>query len=88
MTRPRLGRRAVLIALWLALVGAAAFGVRALSLAEGLARVEDRGRADLQLAADRLVSALLQFREVAVLAADHPQVVALAAGPLRGRDAD
>lgn len=79
--------RAAVIGLWLALVLASAFGARALSLREGLARVEDRGRADLQLASDRLVSALLQFREVAALAADHPQVVALAAGPLRGRDA-
>lgn len=37
-----------------------------------------RGEADLRLASDRLSAALVQYREVAVLAAAHPQVVGLA----------
>lgn len=80
--------RAALILGWAALVAGGSYGSWRFTAAEGLARVEERGRADLQLASDRLVSALLQFREIAVLAADHPQVVALARGALRGRDAE
>jgi len=54
----------------------------------GLAQLETQARADLRLAADRLTSALAQFRAVAVLAAEHPQVVALAGGgqPAAGID--
>jgi two-component system C4-dicarboxylate transport sensor histidine kinase DctB len=43
-----------------------------------VAQLEARGEADLRLASDRLSTALVQYREVAVLTASHPQVVSLA----------
>lgn len=46
----------------------------------GLAQLQTRAEADLRLAADRLTSAVVQFREVAVLAAEHPYVMQLARG--------
>ncbi|WP_406870536.1 ATP-binding protein [Thioclava sp. 'Guangxiensis'] len=46
----------------------------------GMAQARARGVADLRLASDRLVGALAQYREDAVLAADHPYVRALVAG--------
>ena len=48
------------------------------ALQTGLAQLGERGRADLRLASDRLVSSMLSFREAAVMTADHPFVVALA----------
>lgn len=72
-----LGRVAILL-IWIALTLTASIGVWRVSAREGLARIEAQGQSDLRLASDRLVAALLQFREVAVLAADHPDVVALA----------
>lgn len=72
-----LGRVAILL-IWIALTLTASIGVWRVSAREGLARIETQGQSDLRLASDRLVAALLQFREVAVLAADHPDVVALA----------
>ena len=48
------------------------------ALQTGLAQLAERGRADLRLASDRLVSSMLSFREAAVMTADHPFVVALA----------
>ena len=51
--------------------------------------MEDRGRADLALASDRLASQLQGFRELAVLMADHPALLPLALGgradPAAGR---
>ncbi len=41
--------------------------------------IADRGRADLSLAAGRLTSGLQQFRQAAVLLADHPDLLAVAA---------
>ena len=70
--------RITLLLLWLTLTLVASFAVWRVSVREGLARIEAQGASDLRLASDRLVAALLQFREVAVLAADHPDVVALA----------
>ncbi|KFE35005.1 ATP-binding protein [Thioclava atlantica] len=72
-----LGRVAVLL-IWIALTLAASIGVWRVSARDGLDRIAAQGASDLRLASDRLVAALLQFREVAVLAADHPDVVALA----------
>ena len=63
------------LVLVLAVIGGAE--VWLISAREGLDRLEDRGRADLRLASDRLVTTLVQFREVAVLAADHPYVRAV-----------
>ncbi|OOY12778.1 hypothetical protein BMG00_02825 [Thioclava marina] len=72
-----LGRVAILI-IWIGLTLTASIGVWRVSARDGLARIATQGASDLRLASDRLVAALLQFREVAVLAADHPEVVALA----------
>ncbi|OCX67196.1 hypothetical protein BFP70_03320 [Thioclava sp. SK-1] len=55
----------------------AAVSVWHFSARAGLDRLAQRGAADLQLASDRLVSALLDYRETAVLAADHPYIKAL-----------
>lgn len=63
------------LVLVLAVIGGAE--VWLISAREGLERLEDRARADLRLSSDRLVTTLVQFREVAVLAADHPYVRAV-----------
>ena len=55
-----------------------AVGVWGWAARAGFAQLETQARADLRLAADRLTSALAQFRAVAVLAAEQPQVVTLA----------
>lgn len=45
-----------------------------------LTPLAERGRADLSLASDRLLGELQRFRQVGVLLADHPALVALAQG--------
>lgn len=45
---------------------------------DAMEQLTARGEADLRLASDRLSTALVQYREVAVLAASHPHVVSLA----------
>lgn len=70
--------RFTVLAFALAAMVAGAAEVWMLSAREGLGRLEDRARADLRLASDRLVTALSQYREVAVLAAEHPYVASLA----------
>ncbi|WP_317670165.1 sensor histidine kinase [Thioclava sp. A2] len=70
--------RFTVLAIALAAMVAGAAEVWMLSAREGLGRLEDRAQADLRLAADRLVTALAQYREVAVLAAEHPYVASLA----------
>lgn len=45
-----------------------------------LSRLALRGQADLSLASDQLVGQLQGFRQVAVLMADHPDLVALTKG--------
>ena len=72
--------RLILVLCFLGAVVAGAAQVWMMAAREGLARLEERAEADLRLASDRLVSALLQFREIAVLAAAHPDVAALARG--------
>lgn len=52
-------------------------GVWWVTLTSQLDALEQRGRSDLDVAADRLVSQLQRFRELAVLLADHPQITAL-----------
>ncbi|MBS0124366.1 ATP-binding protein [Thetidibacter halocola] len=72
--------RALALGLSLAAVAALSAGVWAYSYAQALEPLAARGRADLALAADRLVSQLARYRETAVLLADHPVLTALHAG--------
>ena len=50
-------------------------GVWWFAYSSALDQLAERGRSDLSLAADRLVSQLQQFRELAVLMADHPTLI-------------
>ncbi|WP_212526061.1 ATP-binding protein [Actibacterium sp. MT2.3-13A] len=55
-------------------------GVWWFAYSSALDQLSERGRSDLSLAADRLVSQLQQFRELAVLMADHPTLIAALEG--------
>ncbi|ETX27191.1 sensor histidine kinase [Roseivivax isoporae] len=72
--------RAALVALYLAMTAAAAAGTWVYGFGQALGPLAARGSSDLALAADRLVTQLQRYREVAVLMADHPALVALHAG--------
>ncbi len=73
-------RRLMVLALALGAVVWVSVLVWQVSARSGLAQLQTRAEADLRLAADRLTSAVVQFREVAVLAAEHPYVMDLARG--------
>ncbi|KPN63793.1 two-component system, NtrC family, C4-dicarboxylate transport sensor histidine kinase DctB [Aliiroseovarius crassostreae] len=62
-------------------------GVWLVSWQSALTALEERGRIDLTLASDRLTRHLLRYRELAVLLADHPEMVARLKGQGGGRDA-
>ncbi len=72
--------RALALMLFLALVAGVAGGAGWLAYSAALTQLAARGQADLSLASDRLVGQLQRFRQVAVLMADHPELVALAKG--------
>ncbi|MDA5093913.1 ATP-binding protein [Aliiroseovarius sp. KMU-50] len=69
------------------LVAAFSAGVWALSWQSALKGLEERGRTDLTLASDRLTRHLLRYRELAVLLAEHPDLVALLKGQGVAREA-
>ena len=69
----------VLLALTLATVTG---GVWWFALTSGVEQVARRGESDLALAADRLTGQLARFRELAVLLADHPALVARLRGQI------
>lgn len=71
-------RRVLLPGLFVLLTAAVSGAVWRVAVQEGLRNLQERGAADLRLASDRLVTALVQFREVAVLTADHRAMRALA----------
>jgi len=73
-------RRIIYLTAFLILVGIAASAAAWFAYSSALSQLSQRGRADLSLASDRLVSQLQRFRQVAVLLADHPQLVALTKG--------
>ncbi|MEZ5780011.1 MAG: ATP-binding protein [Paracoccaceae bacterium] len=73
-------RRAVLLALFLALSTGVTGAVWWRALTDALTRLEERGRADLALAGDRLTAQLQRYRTMAVLAARHPDILALSLG--------
>jgi len=72
--------RAAALGLFLLLVVGLAGGAGWLAYSAALTQLAARGQADLSLASDRLVGQLQRFRQVAVLMADHPQLVSLAKG--------
>jgi len=74
--RPRL----IAICAYLAAVAALGLAVWWVALGAALGQLEERARADLSLASDRLVSQLQSYRELAVLLADHPTLVPLVTG--------
>ena len=74
-------RRMLAFCIFLALAGGVTGGVWWRSLNDALARLEERGRADLALAGDRLLGQLQRYREMTVLMADHPDVLRLALDP-------
>ncbi|MFZ1727077.1 MAG: ATP-binding protein [Albidovulum sp.] len=66
--------RVTAITFFLLLAAAVTGGTWWLAFNDSLARLEERGRADLALAGDRLTAQLQRYREMAVLMADHPVV--------------
>ncbi|MDE0589326.1 ATP-binding protein [Halocynthiibacter sp. C4] len=79
--RQRLGAILVFI---LAVAGIAG-GVWWFAFTAALVPLEERGRADLSLASDRLLGELQRYRQVAVLLADHPVLLSLANGGVEPR---
>lgn len=72
--------RFVILALYMALVGVAAFGVGRVGYVQGLDQVARRGEADLALASDRLTAQLQRYQELVVVMADRPELAALSGG--------
>ncbi|ALG90632.1 MULTISPECIES: ATP-binding protein [Actibacterium] len=75
-------RLALAVLVFLLLASGFAGGVWWFAYSSALDQLVDRGRADLSLASDRLVGQLQQYRELAVLMADHPTL----SGVLLGED--
>lgn len=71
--------------LFLALAAAFTGGVWWFAYSSALDQLAERGRSDLALASDRLVSQLQQYRELAVLMADHPTLAAVLEGQVPAR---
>ena len=80
-------RRAAVLAVFLVLTAGVTGGVWWRALTDALSRLEERGQADLALAGDRLLGQLQRYREMTVLMADHPDVLALALAPDRPPEA-
>ncbi|WP_204113991.1 sensor histidine kinase [Shimia biformata] len=72
--------RFAILALFTFLAVVAAAGVWRFGLSQAIAQVAQRGEADLALASDRLTAQLQRYRELAVLMADRPELVALTRG--------
>ena len=77
--------RPAFIGLYLAAVSALAAAVWIYGYAQALDQVAARGRSDLELASDRLVTQLQRYREFAVLMAPHPALAALQGSGSRAR---
>lgn len=73
-------QRVIIFVLFFALVAALAGGVWRYGYLQALERLEQRGQADLRLAADRLTRNLQRFQELVVLLADHPTLAAVHLG--------
>lgn len=72
--RQLLRDRALIAVLFCALVAALAGGIWRYGYVQALGQLEQRGQADLRLAADRLTRNLQRFQELVVLLADHPDL--------------
>ncbi len=72
--------RAAALGLFLLTVLGLAGGAGWFAYSAALTQLSARGQADLSLASDRLLGQLQRFRQVAVLMADHPQLIDLAKG--------
>jgi two-component system C4-dicarboxylate transport sensor histidine kinase DctB len=81
-------RRSLSILAFLACVAGLSFEVWRYATQQGLAQLSARGTADLALASDRLVGQLQRYRDLAVVMADHPQVVRMLAGTAQPEDTD
>lgn len=77
---PVLKTRLAVITLFCVAVAVCAAGIWRYGYVQALGQLEQQGRADLALAADRFTGELRRFQELAVLMADHPELEALAAG--------
>ena len=73
-------QRVLIIALFVVLSAAMAGGIWRYSYVQALDRLEQRGQADLRLAADRLTRNLQRFQELVVLLAEHPDLAAIHSG--------
>jgi len=76
----RFGRRGLSIVVFLICVALLAAGVWRVATQQGMAQLSQRGGADLALASDRLVGQLQRYRDLAVVMADHPRVLAVLQG--------
>ena len=72
--------RALIAGLFVAAVAVLGWLAWSYSYAEALRQVAARGRSDLALATDRLVTGLLRFRSLAVVMVDQPALAALHSG--------
>ncbi|UWR20981.1 ATP-binding protein [Sulfitobacter sp. S190] len=68
-------RRGTIVVLFALAVAAATAVVWRVASEQGMRQLAARGEADLALASDRLVGQLQRYRDLAVVMADHPQVV-------------
>ncbi len=80
------GRRGLSIVIFLLCVALLAFGVLRYATHQGMAQLSARANADLALASDRLVGQLQRYRDLAVVMAKHPQVVAVLTDNARPQD--
>jgi two-component system C4-dicarboxylate transport sensor histidine kinase DctB len=74
--RDGLRGRALLVILFAGVVAVLSAVVWRTAYVQGLGQLAARGQADLALAGDRLVGQLRRYRELSVVLADHPLVVA------------
>lgn len=72
--------RIIAVAVFLIAVAVLSLGVGWAGYSTALGQLEQRGRADLALASDRLTGELQRYRELAVLMADHPDIAARVSG--------
>lgn len=82
-----LTRRAAVPAAFLIAVAAFAAAVWWFAFTSALDQLDERGRADLSLAADRLTGQLQRYRELAVFLSDHPVLEARVLGTAPQADA-
>ncbi|WP_051567278.1 sensor histidine kinase [Sulfitobacter guttiformis] len=79
--------RSLGVAVFLTCVALLAGAVWRYATYQGMSQLSSRANADLALASDRLVGQLQRYRDLAVVMADHPQVVRALEGTVRPEDA-